>query len=130
MNFENKFKSLEREMGLLSSQLKGLKDEFESARDFTSIFLQCCEKHGVKTVSIATKTDLLEGCKDWSFGFEGSVFADELEGTRPAIWAVAEEMKIYGGCGNTGQVQANCSRLINGVYRLENNKWIRLEDER
>ena len=130
MNFENKFKSLEREMGLLSSQLKGLKDEFESARDFTSIFLQCCEKHGVKTVSIATKTDLLEGCKNWPFGFEGSVFADELEGTWPAIWAVAEEMKIYGGCGNTGQAQANCSRLINGVYRLENNKWIRLEDER
>lgn len=127
MNFENKFKDIESRIESLTSGLKDLKDTYEEAKDFTSLYLQCCEKHGISLTSICRKTNLISACKGWPFGFDDNVFADERKGTWPAIWAVCEEMNLGGGCGNTGQHQANCSRLIDGVYKLENGKWLKIE---
>lgn len=127
MNFEIRFKNIEENIESLSNNLKDLKDTYENAKDFTSLYLQCCEKHGISLTSICKKTDLISACKGYPFGSDGNVFADERENGWPAIWAVCEELKIGKGCGNTGQHQANCSRLIDGVYKLENGKWLKIE---
>ena len=127
MNFESRFKNLEADVKSIKKSIADLKVAYEQNIEFTSVFLQCCEKRGICTVSIATPTDLIESCKGWHWGFEGHIFADEREGTWPAIWAVSEDMKISSGCGNSGQHQANCARLVDGVYKLQDGKWLRLE---
>lgn len=128
MNFEFRFKDIENSIKSLECKLDALQTTYESAKEFTSIFLKCCEKHGIKTVSVNTYTKLLKACEGWGKVFQESVFADDREGSWPAIWAVVEEMKIGRGCGNGGQHQAHCSKLIDGVYRLKNGNWERLEN--
>ena len=127
MNFDFRFKDIESDIERLSRDLKALKDTYENARDFTSIYLQCCEKHGISLTSIGKKTDLISACKGWPFGFKNNVFADEEENGCPAIWKVCEEMKLGGGGGNTGQHQASCARLVDGVYKLKNGTWLKIE---
>lgn len=123
MDIESSIKNMEQSIKVLSKQLDNLKQSY-----FTSVFLQSCEKHGINLVSIGQKTNLIKSCKDWPFGYVGSVFADERsENGWPAIWAVCDEMKIGFGAGNTGQHQANLSKLINGVYKLEDGKWLKIE---
>ena len=129
MNFERKIQSAINAAEEATKKANALMDEYAELKDFTAIFLACCESHGIKTVSINTYTKLIEACKGWSYA-DGSVFADERDGTWPAIWAVCSEMDVGGGCGNSGQHQLKYNaRLIDGVYRLENGNWTKLGEE-
>ena len=88
MNFDMRLQNIETKIEYLSGDLKDLKHKYEDARDFTSVYLQCCEKHGISLTSICRKTDLISACKYWPFDFDDNVFADEREGRFPAIWEI------------------------------------------
>lgn len=119
MNFDKKLDTLKTEMDNLILA-------YVDARNFTEGFLECCKKYGIKTVSIQERTDLIPYSKNFGFGAEGSVFAEEKIGDWPAIWTVAQEYGIGAGCGNACQYQITRSaaaRLIDGVYQLKNGNW-------
>ena len=137
-NFDFKFKKMNEKIDAVNKDMESLAIEYMEARDFTQQFLDCCRKHNISGVSIERWTDKIESAKEW--GNESDmVYSDAIESEDagpgmagwPSIWHVCSEMDISKGCGNKGQHQANCSRLIAGVYRFtEDGRWIRLEDEK
>jgi hypothetical protein len=128
MNFEQQFSRIESGIKSLVSELSILKNQHEDAKTFTAEFLKSCENNGIKTVSISRNHETIKSTQGWPFGHSGSVFADKEDAMGlPAIWRVVEKLGINGGCGNTGQHSADCSRLIDGVYQFKNGKWDRLE---
>jgi hypothetical protein len=129
MDFGLRFVELKKDIQRLSEKADALAQSYAEAEDFTSKFLTQCSKHRIKLVSINKKTDLIEGCRTWPFGYDGSVFADgRTKDGWPTIWSVVEELGISGGCGNSGQHKiTDSARLVDGVYRFENGKWIKIE---
>ena len=125
MNWEDKFKYLQKEVKELEEKANSLAEAYAEAEDFTLRFLKCCSKRHIKLVSIGKKTELIESAKNFPFGYGGSVFADDIGSDGwPTIWRVVEEMGIYGGCGNSGQHQVSCdAKLIDGVYEFKDKKW-------
>ncbi len=128
MNFYHKIEQAIKTAQNALDAAEQLKTQYEDLRDFTAAFLACCEKHGIKTVSINTYTELIKSRKSWGRDCPDSAFADEREGTWPAIWAACNEMGVCAGCGNSGQHQINSARLIDGVYKLTDGKWERIEE--
>lgn len=131
MRVKIKFNDYEEKIKELEEEKKELLKEFEEAKNNTNKFLRECEKYGIKTVSIATRTKKIKATKIWNY-CNDMIFADEKYNGWPAIWRVAEmdDGKYNGGCGNSGQHQFNCARFIEGVYEFKEGKWFLLEDER
>lgn len=125
MNWEYKFKDLQKEVKELEEKANSLAESYAEAEDFTLRFLKCCSKHHIKLVSIGKRTNLIESTKSYPFCCEESVFADGRGSDGwPAIWGVVNEMGISGGAGNGGQHQVNCdAKLIDGVYEFKDKKW-------
>lgn len=130
MNIKYRFKEYEYDLKELEKKREQLLQEFDEAKKNTNIFLQECEKYGIKRVSIATKTNKIKSTKGWS-GCYNMIFADEEYDGWPAIWKVAsmDGDKYNGGCGNSGQHQFNCATFIEGVYEFKDGKWKLLEGE-
>ena len=131
MRFENKFDEIKKEIELLSDKADKLAIAYAEAEDFTEKFLKRCSAHKIKLVSIGIRTDLIENCKDYPWGCEGSVFAEGRESDGfPAIWSVVEELDISGGAGNSNQHQINRyaqSKLIDGIYEFKDKKWHKIQ---
>ena len=124
---QNDIKSLQNDIKLLNEKAEELAQAYAEAEDFTRKFLTQCSKHKIKLVSIGVRTDLIEGCKKYPWGCEGSVFAEgrSTDGF-PSIWSVVEELDISGGAGNADQHQINQyaqSRIVDGVYEFKDKKW-------
>jgi len=132
MNYGYKFKALQDKIEALRKEAEGVKKSFDDATAFTDKFLNLCKDHGLSKIAIGVTHDSVDGCKDWPWSGDGSVFSNDHreDGTWPTIWRVVKEANISGGCGNTMQHQADTSRLVDGVYHLKNGKWHKLEDER
>lgn len=134
MDFGRKIDGLREEMLVLEKRIGALENDLAEARTFTAEFLACCQKHGIETVAINCKSDLVESTKHWPFDYNGSVFADrdrDYGGGQkwPAIWEVVKEMEISGGAGNNGQHQiggAKAYMLIDGVYQLKDGCWMKV----
>lgn len=127
MNWSGKFEELKGEISALSCKADKMAQAYAEAEDFTRKFLTQCSKHKIKLVSIGVRTDLIEGCKGYPWGCEGSVFAEgrSTDGF-PSIWSVVDELDISGGAGNLDQHQINQyaqSRLVDGVYEFKDKKW-------
>lgn len=139
MNFDYELQYVAKRLDFLHEEIKSVHEELTSlisaftyALDFTSGFLECCEKHGIKIVAIQRQTKLIPESVGFVFGADGSVFASEREGDWPAIWAAVEEYGISGGAGNGGQHQISRTaqeKLIDGVYQLIDCKWERVDKE-
>lgn len=129
MNWEYKFKDLQKEVKELEEKANSLAEAYAEAEDFTLRFLKCCRKHNIKLVSIGTRTELIESSKTYPFDCCGSVFADgRSRDGWPTIWGIVNEMGISGGCGNSGQHQVSCdAKLIDGVYEFKDKKWRKIE---
>ena len=140
MKLDREFEEFESEIKDLKERLQKMEDSLEKTKENTYRFLNICEKIGIKIVAINTKTDLIKSCSRWNSG-RGNAFADEkTEDDFPAIW---EAVKVYDnttedidgklgvGCGNTGQYQINSyALLMDGVYILEDGRWIKVVDEK
>ena len=128
MDFDFKIKMLEEKIASNLTELKLIKKQLADAKKFTSKFLDECVKSGIKKVGISKTIPEV----DWPFETgNGSVFGIGRDKTGwPAIWGVAERMGISYGGGNTGQHQANTSRLIDGIFELKKGKWIKIEDKK
>ena len=128
-DFDLKIKALSNQIDSITKDYNDLLIAYADARDFTEKFLNCCERHGISTVAIQEISKIIKSSVEYPFGKYGSVFADERdEGGWPSIWAVCGEMKISGGCGNTGQHQITsnaAARLVDGVYTLKDGVWKR-----
>lgn len=91
------------------------------ASGLTQKFLRMCKKAGYRRISIGVKDSRIFACRGWPFEFENSVFASPNIRDRygwPAIWGIAEECGIRGGCGNAQQVQIKTGVLERGKYDL------------
>ena len=134
MDFGRKIDGLREEMLVLEKRIGALENDLAEARTFTAELLACCQKHGIETVAVNVKSDLIKSTQHWPFRYEGNVFADEMDADGwPAIWGVPEELGIDAGRGNGGQRQIGglkAQMLIDGVYKLGDGCWRRLEDER
>lgn len=116
----------------LEDAVKNLKLEYKASLEITTKVLTECKKQGIKRVSIGKKTDLIESAKIWGsggWGCRGSIFADEYsKDGHPAIWEVAHNTKIGGGCGNSGQYQVRYdANLMEGVWELRDGKWKKID---
>jgi len=127
MDFDIRMKRLEEKGNHLQAEISDLKDEYLACSEFTTKFLETCSKYGISRVSISKKDEELEGCKYWPFGYQGSVFADGRHDGWPTIWRVVEELKIGGGCGNSGQYCVNDANLVNGIYEFKDGQWNKVE---
>ena len=131
MRFDNKFKEIKQEIENLQKKADKLAVAYAEAEDFTEKFLKRCSDHKIKLVSIGVRTDLIEDCKDYPWGCEGSVFAEgRATDNYPAIWSVVEELDISGGVGNGYQHQINRyaqSKLIDGIYEFKDKKWHKIK---
>jgi hypothetical protein len=108
-------------------ELENLINKLERHRGATSKFLASCETHGIKLVSIGTKTDKIESTKKWE-RCGGSAFSDKRKDGWPAIWRAAEDAGVYAGAGNSGQAQISYqAELIKGVYEFDGEVWTRIE---
>lgn len=134
MDWSRKFEDLQKGIESLQNNINSLNEKAEKlaqsyaeAEDFTRKFLTQCSKHKIKLVSIGVRTDLIEGCKKYPWGCEGSVFAEgRAKDGFPTIWSVVEELDISGGAGNLDQHQISQdaqSILIDGVYEFKDKKW-------
>jgi hypothetical protein len=127
MDWCGKFEELKGEISALSNKADKMAQAYAEAEDFTRKFLARCSAHKIKLVSIGFSTDLIEGCKSYPWGCEGSVFAEgRAEDGFPAIWSVVEELGISGGAGNGYQHQVSRdaqSKLVDGLYEFKNKKW-------
>lgn len=105
-------------------------DFYDGQKPLTPQFLKCCKTHGIKAVSIGTRTNLIDGCATFPFDCAGSVFAEERgHDGLPLIWSVAKEVGVWGGVGNANQAQLSVEakhRLEQGVWVLKNEVWRRL----
>ena len=129
-DFEHRIKELETKLNGMRQQFDNIVMAYADARDFTQNFLKCCSKHHVNVVAIQAKTDLIEESVSFPFGVSGSVFANgnDKEGW-PVIWRICGEAGVSGACGNHNQNSLNeigKAKLIDGVYKFENGKWMRL----
>lgn len=137
MKLDSEFKEYEGKLKRYKDKLKNLEKQLEQLKANTTKFLKICELEGIKVVGINTKTEYVKSSTRWRYG-SGDVFADEIgKDGFPAIWRVCEkydeglekEDQISCGCGNTGQYQILLqSLLIDGVYRLENDHWVKLKE--
>ena len=131
MRFDYKFDEIKQEIKNLQEKADKLAIAYAEAEDFTKKFLKRCSAHKIKLVSVGIRTDLIEGCKDYPWGCEGSVFAEETARDGfPAIWSVVEELDISGGAGNRNQHQINIcaqSKLIDGIYEFKDKKWHKIQ---
>jgi hypothetical protein len=130
MNFDRELMKLQSESDMLSARLLDLTVRHEKAREFTAAFLAKCSDVGMTIAGIGKVHELLDN-EHWGAGASYSVFChpDARYDGWPAIWFVAKAMGIGAGCGNSGQYQADTSKLIDGVYRCENGNWTRIDAE-
>ena len=131
MRFDNKFDEIKSEIKILQKKADKILTAYAEAKDFTRRFLGRCSAHKIRLVSIGVRTELINGCNNFPFACEGSVFA---EGTArdgsPAIWSVVAELDISGGAGNKNQHQINRyakSKLIDGIYEFKGGKWHKIQ---
>lgn len=127
MNFDYKIQVAMEKAEAAVRNIQDLKSEYEEARDFTAVFLDICRRREIELVSIGKRTELIESSASFPFGVGGSAFAISKTGNSTAIWGACEEAGIYQGCGNSGQAQISTAQLIDGVYRLQNGVWERVE---
>ena len=131
MRFDHKFDEIKQEIKNLQEKADKLAIAYAEAEDFTEKFLKRCSAHKIKLVSIGVRTKLIEGCEDYPWGCEGSVFAEvRAKDGFPTIWSVVEELDISGGAGNGYQHQINRyaqSRLIDGIYEFKDKKWHKIK---
>jgi len=102
----------------------------KKAKRFTEKFLNLCKDRGIKRVAIETYDGKLKTCRRWPFEYVGSIFTNKIddEDGWPVIWGIVKDLKISIGCGNDAQHNINSfgsKNLINGVYKLKNNEWIK-----
>lgn len=131
MRFDNKFDEIKSEIKILQKKSDKILAAYAEAEDFTRKFLDRCSAHKIRIVSIGIRTELINGCNNFPFGCEGSVFAEgtERDGS-PAIWSVVADLDISGGAGNQNQHQINRyaqSRLIDGIYEFKDKKWHKIK---
>ena len=103
----------------------------------TGKVLAICLKHGIKKVAIGVEHKSVKCSVGFVFGPGNSMFSDKMERGglhgSPAIWAVAKEAGIWGGCGNGrsniegGQAQADLTQVVNGCYHYNNGKWKKVD---
>lgn len=137
MNFDAEVRNIQRVQNDLEDRMKYTKElidnfarAYSEAREFTSKFLDCCERYNISLVSIGVRTDKIKNCANHPFSCDGSVFAEGKYNGWPAIWYVVGEMGISGGAGNTDQHQISRKAktdLIDGVYSLKNGVWEKVE---
>lgn len=131
MEFGYKFENLKSEIAELLIKADALAKSYAEAEDFTKEFLKQCSKHKIKVVSIGRRTNLIEESASWPFDPNTSVFAEGNDSSGwPAIWSVTEATGTSGGCGNHNQHALNKvgqTKLINGVYKFQDGKWMRVE---
>ena len=127
MDWSYKFENLQNEIKGLSERADKLAQAYAEAEDFTRRFLTQCSKHHIKLVSIGMRTELIDGCKDYPFGTQGSVFAEgRTKDGWSSIWKVVSELDISGGSGNQFQHQVSYeaeAKLVDGVYEFKDKKW-------
>ena len=131
MDFIKELNKLKMQKNNLEECIIDLEHKYKNNVEFTTKFLKCCEENGIKKVGIQVIADDLKGSKNFPFGAAGNVFADERLDGWPAIWKVCEDMKISGGCGNSGQhqISSNASaKFIDGIYELKDGVWHRRDD--
>ena len=129
MNFDAELERMASEIKELSGRRRDLAKRHAEARAFTAQFLSKCGEAGMSIAGIAKLHPEL-GREKFSFGERGSVFShpDDRYNGWPAIWYVVKALGISNGAGNTGQHQADTSKLIDGVYRCTDGEWARIDD--
>lgn len=130
MNFDYKIQAAMEKAEAAVRNIQDLKSEYEDARDFTAVFLDICRRREIELVSVGKRTELIEPSASFPFGVGGSAFAISKTGNRTAIWEACGEAGVYAGCGNSCQAQLNqkgAAQLIDGVYRLQDGVWERVE---
>lgn len=131
MDFVKELDKLKKHKNDLEERINDLENKYKNNAEFTIEFLKCCEENGIKKVGIQKGANDLKGSIDFPFGNEYSVYADERLDGWPAVWKVCDDMKISGGCGNSGQHQISsqaAAKFINGVYELKDGVWHRRDD--
>lgn len=131
MRFDNKFDEIKQEIENLQKKADKLAVAYAEAEDFTEKFLKRCSAHKIKLVSIGMRTELIDGCKDYPFGTQGSVFAEgRTKDGWPSIWEVVRELDISGGAGNKFQHQVSYeaeTKLVDGIYEFKDKKWHKIK---
>lgn len=128
MNFEAQAKSVAYSVERAQSDLKALSLKLRRAYVKTEELLAIASEVGVTALSIGKKHPLV-GNEEWPFGVSGSIFThpDARHNGSPAAWHITEKAGVGGGCGNTGQHQADTSNLIDGVYECRGGVWSRVD---
>lgn len=92
----------------------------------TTKFLKACKSVGIKKVVINIHHKLVRASVNWRFHPFGSAFACGQYKGWPAIWNVAEQLKMD-GFGNRNHHSVYGSFLNSGAYKYENNKWNKID---
>ncbi len=121
MNYETAMARIDDALRTVES----VKAKVKEASENTANFLKACEGLGVDLIAVNVKSDQIKACADWSFGFDGSIFADgkDANGT-PITWRAIRAAGMEMGCGNGGQAQIFIP-MIDGVYQRKNGAWVR-----
>lgn len=130
-NYEQKTNRIKGEAESLRRQLAALDKELAASVVKTEELLSIAAECGVTVVGIGKKHPALKN-EDWPFGVGGSIFTPPVDRTPdgwPAAWHIARRAGISAGAGNTGQHQADTSRLVDGVYELKGGVWARIDVE-
>lgn len=129
MDFEREVESLGRSVEDITARQHKLAERLAEARAFTARFLQACSDNGITVAGVGKKHPKL-GNEKWPFSPGRSVFCEKDARTNdgwPAIWSVVNQLGIGDGAGNTGQHQADTSKLIDGVYECRDGQWLRID---
>lgn len=128
-DFNRKIETAARNIGALLGTIDALKASLIEAETNTAELLKIASDAGTTILSIGMKHEAV-GNDDWPFGYSGSIFTpkdDRIHGS-PAAWFITRQAGIGGGSGNTGQHQADTSKLIDGVYECRDGQWIRIDN--
>ncbi|GAA1412070.1 hypothetical protein AUR04nite_00080 [Glutamicibacter uratoxydans] len=131
MDFERKIKWIEHEAKDALDKLESIKADLVEAQTKTEKLLAIAESVGVTVISIGKKHPAIDSTGDFPFGASGSIFTplDDRHNGWPAAWHIAEKAGVSQGGGNSGQHQADTSKLVDGVYELRNGNWARIDLE-
>lgn len=109
----------------MQEQIDKLKSDYIEAVKFTDHVLELAKSMGIERLGI-NKTDKTVQKNPWESAPSSLFSKHKSDRGWPAVWQLAREAGIHGGCGNSDQVQINSSAsLVDGIYQLEKGKWIR-----
>jgi len=134
MDFDRELKYTKAAIERLKAELDALRANYKEAQKNTILLLDKCSPY-YTAISIGKSHNEVPNSVGFVFGAEGNIFGyneDDKKARindRPAIWSIAEDMGISAGCGNSHQHQVRTSRLVDGVYKVQDGKWKRIDND-